>query len=158
MCVPRRFVFIVVAETQNHRITDGRRDFEVTYSNSFAQAQEQVTHEHIQMAFEYLQGRRLHSCSGQPIPVFNHPHSFFLHSEKIPRVSVCAHFLLSCHRSSEIPSLNDSIGILLIAAMFLVMCRVRGGTNSAVGRKKDMGKSVLTLSSYREERSATALS
>lgn len=145
-------MFVVLAETQNHRITNGSRD-------PFDQVQEQVTHEHIQMAFEYLKGRRLHSCSGQPIPIFNHPHSFSYIQEKIPCVSVCAHFLLSCHRSCEIPSLNGSIGILLIAAVFLVMHRVRGGTNSAVGReKKDVGKSVLTLSSHREERSASALS
>ena len=36
---------------------------------------EWVTQDHVQMAFEYLQGWRLHSLIGQPLPVLSHPHS-----------------------------------------------------------------------------------
>jgi len=31
--------------------------------------------EHVQMAFAYLQGWRLHHLSGQPVAVLGHPHS-----------------------------------------------------------------------------------
>jgi len=34
-----------------------------------------VAQDHVQMAFEYLQGWRLHNISGQPVPVLGHPHS-----------------------------------------------------------------------------------
>ena len=34
-----------------------------------------VVQEHVQMAFEYLQGGRLHNLSGQPVPVLSNPHS-----------------------------------------------------------------------------------
>lgn len=34
-----------------------------------------VTQDCVQMAFEYLWGRRLHSLSVQPVPVLCHPHS-----------------------------------------------------------------------------------
>jgi len=35
---------------------------------------EQVAHDHVQMAFEYLQRWRLHNLSEQPVPVLGHPH------------------------------------------------------------------------------------
>ena len=36
---------------------------------------EGVAQDCVQMAFEYLQGWRLHNLSGQPVPVLSHPHS-----------------------------------------------------------------------------------
>ena len=36
---------------------------------------EQVAQDSLQMASEYLQGRRLHNLPGQPIPMFSVPHS-----------------------------------------------------------------------------------
>ncbi|KAK4806816.1 hypothetical protein QYF61_005612 [Mycteria americana] len=36
---------------------------------------EPVAQDHVQTAFEYLQGGRLHNLSGQPFPVLSHPHS-----------------------------------------------------------------------------------
>jgi len=37
---------------------------------------EQVAQDHVQMASEYLQGWRLHSLFGQPLPVHTHPSQF----------------------------------------------------------------------------------
>jgi len=37
--------------------------------------EEPVTQDHVQIAFEYLQGGRLHNQSGKPMPVFSHPYS-----------------------------------------------------------------------------------
>jgi len=34
---------------------------------------EPVAQDHIQMAFEYLQGWKLHNPLGQPVPVFSNP-------------------------------------------------------------------------------------
>ena len=34
-----------------------------------------VAQGHVQTAFEYLQGGRLHNLSGQTLPVLSHPHS-----------------------------------------------------------------------------------
>jgi len=36
---------------------------------------ELVAWDHVQMAFEYLQGWRLHKLPGQPVPVLGDPHS-----------------------------------------------------------------------------------
>ena len=36
---------------------------------------EPLSQDHVQMAFEYLQGQRLHNLSGQPVPELSHPHS-----------------------------------------------------------------------------------
>ena len=33
-----------------------------------------VAQDHVQTAFEYLQGWRIHNLSGQPVPVLSHPH------------------------------------------------------------------------------------
>jgi len=44
---------------------------------------------------EYLQERRLHSPSGQPVSVFDHPHSkVFSSSDGVSGVSGCAYCLL----------------------------------------------------------------
>jgi len=34
-----------------------------------------VVQGHVQVAFEYLQGQRLHNLPEQPVPVLSHPHS-----------------------------------------------------------------------------------
>ena len=34
-----------------------------------------LAQDHVQMAFEYLQGRRLHNHPEQPAPVLRHPHT-----------------------------------------------------------------------------------
>ena len=36
---------------------------------------EPVAQDHVQAAFEYLQGWRLHNLPEQPVPVLGHPHS-----------------------------------------------------------------------------------
>ena len=36
---------------------------------------EHITQDGIQVGFEYLQKRRLHNLSGQPVPVLCHPHN-----------------------------------------------------------------------------------
>ena len=36
---------------------------------------EQAAQDHVQAGFEYLQRRRLHNLSGQPVPVLHHPQS-----------------------------------------------------------------------------------
>ena len=61
------------------------------------------------MAFEYLQGWRLHNLPGQPVPVLSHPHSkkVFPDVQTEPPVfqfvpfaswvvSVCAQYVLGC--------------------------------------------------------------
>ena len=42
---------------------------------------EPVAQDRVQVAFEYLQGGRLHNLSGQPVPVLSHPHSKTVFSE-----------------------------------------------------------------------------
>ena len=50
-----------------------------------------VAQEHVQMAFEHLQGWRLHNLSGQPVPVLGHPHSekVFPDAQREPPVFQC---------------------------------------------------------------------
>jgi len=55
---------------------------------------EPVAQDHVQMAFENLQGWRLHNLLGLPVPVVSH-----LCSEKTSCISVFAHCLWSCHRA-----------------------------------------------------------
>ena len=45
---------------------------------------EQVAQDHVQAGFEYLQRRRLHNLSGQPVPVLSHLQSkeVFSHIER----------------------------------------------------------------------------
>jgi len=59
---------------------------------------ELVAQDDVQMALEYLQGRRLHNLSAQFVPLLSH-----LHSKNVlpdvwtePPVSVCAHSLWPC--------------------------------------------------------------
>jgi len=60
----------------------------------FKQGQlQQVTLEHVQWRFDYLQGWRLHMLSGQPAPVFDHPYikkKHHLHLNIISCISTCA--------------------------------------------------------------------
>jgi len=61
---------------------------------------EPAAQDHVQKAFGYFQGGRLHSLPGQPVPVLGHPHSIkkcFLKFRRTSRVSVCAHCLWSWH-------------------------------------------------------------
>jgi len=56
---------------------------------------QQIAQDDVQLAFEYLQGRKLHNLPGQPVPVLSHSHI-----QAKPPVSwapVCAHCFLSCH-------------------------------------------------------------
>lgn len=76
----------------------------------FAQAQQQVSHEHIQMAFEYLQEKGLHSNCGKSIPMLNHPHSFSYIQKKFCVLQFVPISVCPSHRSCEIPSLNGSVG------------------------------------------------
>lgn len=84
---------------ENCRITGvGRGLWRSSYPSALAQA-ELIAQVHVQMSFEYLQGWRLHMCSGQPVPVLLHPHS----TECLLTVRgnllclICASCLLSCH-------------------------------------------------------------
>uniref|UniRef100_A0A8C0ES58 receptor protein-tyrosine kinase n=1 Tax=Bubo bubo TaxID=30461 RepID=A0A8C0ES58_BUBBB len=52
---------------------------------------ELVAHNHIQTAFEYLQGWRLHNLPGQPVPVLGHPHS-----QKVLPCMFRTHFVYIC--------------------------------------------------------------
>ena len=45
---------------------------------------EQAAQDCVQVGFEYLQRRRIHSCSGQPVPVLCHPQS----KEVLPHVQM----------------------------------------------------------------------
>lgn len=51
--------------------------------------------DHVEMAFEYPQGGRLHSLFGQPVVVLSN--GVKKCSESVPCVSVCACHLLFCH-------------------------------------------------------------
>lgn len=52
----------------------------------------------VQMAFECLQGWKLHILPLQPVSVLSHPHSKKLwHPDRVTSVSVCAHWLWYCH-------------------------------------------------------------
>ena len=65
-------------ESQNHRMVEVGRDLWRSSGPTPVLKQghlELVAQAHGQMAFEYLQGWRLHNLPGQPVPVFSHPHS-----------------------------------------------------------------------------------
>lgn len=64
-----------------------------------------------QVAFEDLQGKKLHSLSKPPLPVLHHLHSkkkkkktASWNSDGMPSIPVCAHYLMSC---SEAPKSLD---------------------------------------------------
>jgi len=69
---------------ENHRMVGFGRDLWKSSSPTPMLKQvhlEQTAQDCIQVGLEYLQRRRLHSLSGQPVPVLRHPHSkevFFL--------------------------------------------------------------------------------
>ena len=59
-----------------------------------------IAQDHVQMAFEHLQGVRLHNLSGQPVPVLCDPHSkkVFPHVQREPPVfQFVPHCLWCCH-------------------------------------------------------------
>ena len=61
---------------------------------------EQPAEDRVQACFEYLQRRRIHNLSGQPVPVLRHPQrgrSSSSCSDRTSCASVCAHCPLSCH-------------------------------------------------------------
>lgn len=64
----------------NHRITEwlGLEDTRRSSSSTLLLKQihlEQTAQDRIQAGFEYLQRRRVHNLSGQPVPVLWHPQS-----------------------------------------------------------------------------------
>ena len=52
---------------------------------------EQAAQDCVQMAFEYLQGWRLHSLPGQPVPVLGHPLSWFNPSQQLSTTQPLTH-------------------------------------------------------------------
>lgn len=60
---------------------------------------EQVAPGHTQSGFEYFKGLKVYNLSEQYVPVFYQPLSIFvfLCLNEVSYISVCAHFLLSCH-------------------------------------------------------------
>lgn len=53
----------------------------------------QIAQERVQLGFEYPQGWKLQSLSGQPVPAFDHACSkktFFLHLSGISCIPACA--------------------------------------------------------------------
>jgi len=68
---------MVKVSSQNYRIIRVGRDFWRLSSPipSKADSLHQVAQESVQVGFEYLQRRRLHKLSGQPVPLLCHPQS-----------------------------------------------------------------------------------
>lgn len=67
-----------VEDVRNHRIDGIGRNFWISSSPDPLLKQvhlEQIAQNHIQVNFEYLQKRRFHNFSAQPLPVLCHPHS-----------------------------------------------------------------------------------
>jgi len=60
---------------------------------------EQPAQNDVQMDFEYLQGKKLHNPSGQPVSGINPPHSKKLFPY-VSDVSVSGYYLWSCHWAS----------------------------------------------------------
>ena len=72
------FQFIL---SQNHRTVEVGRDlWRSSRPNPLLKQGhlQLVVQDCVQVASEYLQGRRLHTLLGQPVPVASHPHSFSL--------------------------------------------------------------------------------
>lgn len=72
---------------KNDRMVGGGRDFwrsscQTTHARQFYL--EQVAQDYIQMGFKYLQRRTFLNVSGQPVPLFCHPHS----KEVIPHIQM----------------------------------------------------------------------
>ena len=75
------------AWSQNHRMAGVGRDLWRSPSPTPLSKQdhlEQVAQDCVQAGFEYLQRRRLHNPSGQPVPVLRHPQS----KEVLPHVQM----------------------------------------------------------------------
>jgi len=65
-----------VTESQNHRMVGVGRDLCGSSSPTPVLKQdhlEQAAQDHVWVGLEYLQRRRLHNLSGQPVPVLRHP-------------------------------------------------------------------------------------
>lgn len=58
--------------TESQHAYHGKVSLEISHSTY---AQSWVTFRHIPLGFEYFQGCRLYEQSGQPVPMFNNPHS-----------------------------------------------------------------------------------
>ena len=72
-----KFAYKSSAYAQHHRLVEVCRDLSRSCSPTpmLKQGQlEQVAQDHVQLGFEYLHWWRLRSLSGQPMPVFYHPH------------------------------------------------------------------------------------
>uniref|UniRef100_A0A8B9PTS4 Tectonin beta-propeller repeat containing 2 n=1 Tax=Apteryx owenii TaxID=8824 RepID=A0A8B9PTS4_APTOW len=75
---PIQFCLSLNNQSQNHRIAEVGRDLWRSSSPTPLLKQghlEHIVQDRIQACFEYLQRRRLHNLSGQPVPVLCHPHS-----------------------------------------------------------------------------------
>lgn len=71
--------------THNHRRAEAGRDFwRLPAPNPAQEHQEQFAQDHIQEAFEDLQGRRLRNLSGKPVQVLSH-----LRSKEQELIYVC---------------------------------------------------------------------
>ena len=63
---------------RNRRTTEVGRDLQRLCHPTLLLKQghlKKAAQDHVQIAFEYLQGWRLHNLSGQPVPVLGHPHN-----------------------------------------------------------------------------------
>ena len=77
--------------SQNHGMAEVGRDLWRSSSPTPLPKQghlERIAQDCVQMAFEYLQGWRLHKVCGQPVPLLGHPHSekVFPHVQEEPPV------------------------------------------------------------------------
>ena len=85
-------------ESQNCR--GWNRPLEIIESNPPAKAGslDQVAQVGVQAGVDYLQRRRLHNLSGQPVPALHDPHcEDLMHLCRTSYASVCGHFPLSYH-------------------------------------------------------------
>ena len=92
--------FLQLAKSQNHRMVEVARGLCGSSSPTPLPKQghlEQIAQDLIQVHFEYLQRRRLHNLSGQPVLMLRHPQSEDSRSDGTSYASVCAHYPLSCH-------------------------------------------------------------
>ena len=67
-----------MCSSQNYRMLEVKRDLWRSSGQHRLLKQDHlqpISQDHVQMAFEYLQGWRHHNFFGQPLPVLGHPHS-----------------------------------------------------------------------------------
>ena len=87
----------IITESQNHRMVGVGRDLCGSSSPTQLPKQshlQQAAQDLVQAGLEYLQRRRIHNLSGQPVPVLCHPQreevlhcpagAHFYHSQKVP--------------------------------------------------------------------------